>query len=242
MGLVRPRSSLQTECGKQLMAKTGNITELKERILQRQLSTMTDKDLAKYMPKSFPETSKKLPSGSGATSSATGSGEASATSASKSTGPVPGHQAPAAGEGGQAGHGAADGEDEEKGGQGKGGEPLVLFGRQSLELKVNEKNDKTDFFQTLEDGPNEVTEEAAPTQAALLEMGEHGVIPVAALVKVFQGFHEPNGESHFALFLAGLAVACLCMSMLCCALNVTQTYIYIHTQSYIYTLVPSWQS
>ena len=64
----------------------------------------------------------------------------------------------------------------------------VMFGRSTLSFGCQSVEDKTDYFADLGQAPEVKTEPENWT--ALFEAGLDGVVPVAALVKVLQGFQE----------------------------------------------------
>lgn len=82
---------------------------------------------------------------------------------------------------------------------------LVLFGRQTFTLKPDQAEDKTDFFNDLTD-PDPSAAMKTDSYMDLINIGKHGVIPVAAMIKVMQGFQEiDNGPDQLAVLLAGVA-------------------------------------
>ena len=105
--------------------------------------------------------------------------------------------APAVGKPEQEKDAAAEGNGQE----GQGSE-LVLFGRSTFTMEMNESNDKTEFFQDM--GPDVETAGPSKSYLDLIQEGEHGVIPVAAMIKVMQGFQEvADGANQVALLFSG---------------------------------------
>lgn len=71
-------------------------------------------------------------------------------------------------------------------------------------MPFSQEQDRTDFFLNMEGELDPVSAGVNQTSSMQIEEGEHGVIPVAALVKVFQGFQEPAHPHPVAILFAGL--------------------------------------
>ena len=83
-----------------------------------------------------------------------------------------------------------------------------MFGRSTFTMEFNPAEDKTSFFQDME-GDEECVPIADAKQSYLdlVELGQHGVIPVGAMVKIFQAFADTQGGgNHVAVLLAGTVV------------------------------------
>ena len=87
-------------------------------------------------------------------------------------------------------------------GGGSSDEPM-LFGRSTVTLTSANVDDKTSFFANIDEGPKLDTKE--DTHVQLFETGVQGVLPVAALVKILQGFQEELQNQVAVLFSSCLA-------------------------------------
>ena len=103
--------------------------------------------------------------------------------------------------------------DAPEGGEGQSGEqpePFV-FGRQSFAIPGGGE-DNTAFFTDAKDGPA-LKDTNRENQAELVQAGTDGIIPVATLVKVLDGFKGiEDGEKQVAFLLAGRAGEKACMT------------------------------
>lgn len=181
-----PRPELKKECEKLLLSKAGNAVTLKENILRKRMTKITADELAVYLPvQKKPSAPPPLPPPQ----------EIPPTEPSE---PPPTSAAPAAPpEDGQAGN---------ETGAGKG--EVVMFGRKTFSVDVDGENDKTGFWDDMGEVPWETKEVEKMGYVELAEAGTDGVIPVAALIKVMQGFQE-DGNNHLAFLLAGKEGKCL---------------------------------
>lgn len=111
------------------------------------------------------------------------------SSSSSAIGPANDHQEPVVASGG------GDGEK-------TGSDAPVLFGRQTFSLVPGDDGfeDKTNFFADVEQGPS--IKNAKNSIAEAMSQATDGVIPLAACIKVSQGFKETCG-AQVALLLAG---------------------------------------
>ncbi len=100
-------------------------------------------------------------------------------------------------------NGAADGADLPKE-PGNSADPanLTLFGRSTFALKPADCDDRTGFFANIDEGP-EVKADQKESYIELFETGLDGVVPVAGLVKILQGFQEEQ-QNQVAILLASL--------------------------------------
>jgi hypothetical protein len=103
--------------------------------------------------------------------------------------------------------------DAPEGGEGQSGEqpkPFV-FGRQSFAIPGGGE-DNTAFFTDAKDGPA-LKDTNREHQAELVQAGTDGIIPVATLVKVLDGFKGiEDGEKQVAFLLAGRPGGKACMT------------------------------
>lgn len=88
------------------------------------------------------------------------------------------------------------------------GEPVsdaVLFGRQTFSMPFSEQEDRTGFFDDLDNEPEAAATEVNKTHFDFVMDGENGVIPVACMVKIMQALQEKeDGSNQIALLLAGM--------------------------------------
>ena len=85
-----------------------------------------------------------------------------------------------------------------------------MFGRSTFTMEFNPAEDKTSFFQDME-GDEECVPIADAKQSYLdlVELGQHGVIPVGAMVKIFQAFADtqvnlekiPHSRMHIYIYI-----------------------------------------
>lgn len=98
--------------------------------------------------------------------------------------------------------GPSDGQGED--GSGSAGGEIVMFGRRTFALQVGADNDKTDFWNNMQEQPWEAAETKPISYVDQAEAATDGIIPVAAMVKIMHGFHDDQGGgNHLALLLAG---------------------------------------
>ena len=77
------------------------------------------------------------------------------------------------------------------------------FGRRTFSMSLSEGTDKTEFFSDATKGQDVAVSSASQTDQ--LKAAVDGAIPVAALVKVHEGFLEvEDGDHQVAVLLAGL--------------------------------------
>ena len=74
----------------------------------------------------------------------------------------------------------------------------VIFGRSTVTLTPANVDDKTSFFTNIDEAPDIDTKEE--NHVHLFEQGVQGVVPVAALVKILQGFQEELQDQVAILF------------------------------------------
>lgn len=179
MGLDKtPRPDLKDECEKLLISKKGCAQTLKETIVRKRMSKMNTEELEAYLPLQGKPTAALPPP--------------QETPETQPSEPPPASAAPAAP--------PADGQAGDETGAGKG--EVVMFGRKTFAVEVDEENDKTGFWDDMGDQDWETKEPDKMGYLELAEAGTSGIIPVAALIKVMQGFQE-EGNNHLAFLLAG---------------------------------------
>lgn len=180
------RDELRAECEKLFLSKKGGKQELKETLTRKQLSSLaTLQDVDAYL---------SLTSGGAASSSSS----ATMDQPPIVEAPVPSHPDPPQQEAEvmSAGPSAVP--------ESSTGSTVVMFGRQTFQMVASEGIDKTDFFDNLDEEPNALELQQQTGYLDLVEKGVCGVIPLAALIKVFQGFQEQDGGNFIAVLLAGL--------------------------------------
>lgn len=166
------------ECGKLMLSKKGSIEQLKETICRSRAGKLTREDIMKHM-KHVPKASAPV--------------QENQLLAQGEQPPVPPVQEEVLEASGSNGHGAP------------GESQLVLFGRETFEINMDASEGKTSFFLDMNDDPKVTVQTGSYLD--IIEEGKDGIIPVAALVKVFQGLQEvadaaANG-SQVAVLLAG---------------------------------------
>lgn len=193
-----PRKDLQAECEKEMLNKRGTNQELREILLRKQLSRFKvgeDSSSAAAVMEDAPDLKTHSP-------------QAAPQASIAASFPAKDQQSE---EGAQEGAQAAEGQDPQeaegaeqgKGLDGGGKSQVTLFGRSTFAMDFNQDDDKTNFFDKV-DGPEPAEPESKVSTMDLIEAGEHGVVPVAALVKIMQGFAETQcGGNHLAVLLAG---------------------------------------
>ena len=81
------------------------------------------------------------------------------------------------------------------------------FGRSTFSMSVEEGRDKTHMFANAKIGT--LPDQKGPTQHESLKNGSDAVVPVAAVVKVTQGFTEVgDGDNQVAFLLTGAVLVC----------------------------------
>lgn len=86
------------------------------------------------------------------------------------------------------------------GGEASGSAEMTMFGRSTFAMVPAEVEDKTEFFTGIDKGP--ALKDAEQTSAEIIEKATDGLIPVAALVKITQGFQEALNDQ-VAVLLSG---------------------------------------
>ena len=164
------------------ISKTGTSEQLKERIVQEWLANSSDNDVFKYAGMSDLGKAPDTPA------APSGPPHAPAAPSSPSEAPAaPSASSAAPSDPSNSGTASAD---------------LSLFGRGTFALVPSEVEDRTTFFTGIQEGPALKDQDAA-TSAEILEEATDGVLPLAALVKVSQGFQEAV-EEQVAILLAGM--------------------------------------
>lgn len=187
------KKDLQAECEKEMLNKRETNQELREILLRKQLSRFKvgeDSSSAAAVMEDAPDLKAHSPQAAPQASIA-----ASFPAKDQSE------------EGAQAAEGQdpqeAEGAEQGTGLDGGGKSQVTLFGRSTFAMDFNQDDDKTVFFDKV-DGPEPVEPESKVSTMDLIQAGEHGVVPVAALVKIMQGFAETQrGGNHLAVLLAG---------------------------------------
>ena len=78
----------------------------------------------------------------------------------------------------------------------------ILWGRQTFTVSAKDKfQDKTSFFASLEEGP-EVLAGGEQSALEIMTVAKDGVLPLAAAIKIAQGYQEAV-EDQVAILLAG---------------------------------------
>jgi hypothetical protein len=173
---------LQTKAVLKKISKTGTSEQLKERIVQEWLANSSDNDVFKY-------------------AGMADLGKAPDTPAAPS-GPPHAPAAPSAPSEAPAAPSASSAAPSDPSNSGTASADLSLFGRGTFALVPSEVEDQTTFFTGIQEGPARKDQDAA-TSAEILEEATDGVLPLAALVKVSQGFQEAV-EEQVAILLAGM--------------------------------------
>lgn len=187
------KKDLQAECEKEMLNKRETNQELREILLRKQLSRFKvgeDSSSAAAVMEDAPDLKAHSPQAAPQASIA-----ASFPAKDQSE------------EGAQAAEGQdpqeAEGAEQGTGLDGGGKSQVTLFGRSTFAMDFNQDDDKTVFSDKV-DGPEPVEPESKVSTMDLIQAGEHGVVPVAALVKIMQGFAETQrGGNHLAVLLAG---------------------------------------
>lgn len=91
---------------------------------------------------------------------------------------------------------------------GDASQPELLFGRQTFKMPFAEEEDRTGFFSNMEGALDASAPNMSKSYLEMIEEGEDGVIPVAAMVKIMQGMHDAHYQ--IAVLLAGMVVGLLC--------------------------------
>lgn len=174
------RSNLKLKAESNSVAKYGNSEDLKQRLLGFWISR-TSKKVEEHLASFVPSTA-ELAEPEGVAPS---EGGAPSQPPLKSVEP----------------NDVADGADQpEEPGSSADPANVTLFGRSTFALKPEDCADKTDFFADIDNGP-EVKPGQPDGYIELFETGLHGVLPVAALVKILQGFQEEQ-QNQVAILLA----------------------------------------
>ncbi|CAK8989314.1 Uncharacterized protein (Fragment), partial [Durusdinium trenchii] len=90
----------------------------------------------------------------------------------------------------------------ESGNGASGSSDLTLFGRQTFSMVLADVEDKTNFYTGINEGPA-LQSLPEPTTAETVAAATDGVLPLAALVKISQGFQE-TVDDPVAVLLAGI--------------------------------------
>ena len=97
-----------------------------------------------------------------------------------------------------------DGQDGHGGGEQGASSTVTMFGRQTFSMPFAQERDKTDFFNNMDAEAPDVASESKASYLQIIEEASHGVIPVACMVKLLQGFQElEHGPNQVGVLLAG---------------------------------------
>lgn len=158
------------------LPKYGVVDKIKERIVVNWLSTAEEAEVLEYA--------------AGASAAASAPAAAVASSAA-SPGTEDAGQSEAAGNSG-----------ESSGKHGGNGDSFTLFGRSSLQMVPADVDDKTSFYADIHEGPSCDSIQTESNQE-IIAAAEDGLLPLAGLVKISQGYQEVNGNQ-VAVLLAGI--------------------------------------
>ena len=205
---------MQNRCEAIMISKKGTSDDLRESLTRNKLQRMTTEEFKKF-PLKVKGVKVDLPgSGSGAAKGVEVDLPGSSSGAAKgievdlpgsSSGAAPPseahqeeppqqHEAPA----------DAEGKDGKGDAGGPGSSEVTLFGRSTFTMDFNKNEDQSSFFCSVDKAVAGPDVDKSEGHLALAEAGEHGVIPVAAMVKIFQGFSDSQqGGHHIAVLLTG---------------------------------------
>ena len=180
---------MQDACQERLISKKGNVSDLRETLTRHRLAKMSAKDFKKYVVPKKAKPHKE-------TASSASAKAPPPEEAKDGDSHVPSH-AP------EEGHVVEHGGGQEAS-EAHSSSDMVLFGRSTFSMEFDPKEDKSGLFYNMDDDVNGPAVEKPQGYLALVEAGENGVIPVAAMVKIFQGFSDvQEGGNHVAMLLAG---------------------------------------
>ena len=173
----RVRTDLKKKASDMKVSKNGTSDQIKERVLQQWLECSPRAEVLAYSGVWDADTS-----GSASTMHHTDAGSSQKVEDNAAA-------SAAADAHGESGNGAS------------GSSDLTLFGRQTFSMVLADVEDKTNFYTGINEGPA-LQSLPEPTTAETVAAATDGVLPLAALVKISQGFQE-TVDDPVAVLLAG---------------------------------------
>ena len=114
----------------------------------------------------------------------------------------------------------------------------VMFGRQTFKMSQDEIQDKTSWFASIDEGPPVVDADNRGTESEIVARAVGGVVPLAAMIKITQGFLEPV-EDQFAVLMSSTSaeVFLYCFTCAKCYLIMQMAQKTGKNNSYIYIYI-----